>query len=117
MCSMKHGRWTKGGGWINKQLRKVSVTFIVAYQQGELKTKLLKPNLCTLLPKKLDLQSQCQCEGTPLSLVTQEALFQHCAKGVDATQGLYFRLTWILAGQDRVLSDTRPAFSKELPSA
>lgn len=114
---MKHGRWTKGGGWINKQLRKVSVTFIVAYQQGELKTKLLKPNLCTLLPKKLDLQSQCQCEGTSLSLVTQEALFQHCAKAGDATQGLYFRLTWILAGQDRVLSDTRPAFSKELPSA
>lgn len=114
---MKHGRWTKGGGWISKQLRKVSVVFLVAYQQEELNFKLLKPNLRALLPQKFDLQSQCQREGTPLSLVTQEALLQHGAKGGDATQGLYFRLTWILAGQDRVLCDPRPAFGKELPSA
>ena len=114
---MKRGRWTKGGGWINKRLRKASVTFLVAYQREELNFKLLKPNLCTLLPKKFDLQSQCQCEGTPLSLVTQEVLLQCGAKRGDATQGLYFRLTWILAGQDRVLCDPRPAFSKELPSA
>lgn len=66
MCSVQHGRWTKGGGWMNKQLRKVSVTFLVAYQQEELNFKFLKPNLCTLLPKKFDLQSQCQCEGGTL---------------------------------------------------
>lgn len=52
---MKHGRWTKGGGWINKQLRKGSVTFLVPYQQEELHFKLLKLDLCTLLPKKFDL--------------------------------------------------------------
>lgn len=93
MCSMKHGRWTKGGGWINKQLRKASVVFLVANQQGELKIKLLKPNLCTLLPKKFELQSRCQCEWTALSRVSQEALLQHGAKGGDATQRLYFRPT------------------------
>lgn len=71
----------------------MSGTFLVAYQQEELNFKLLKPHLCTLLPKKFDLQSQCQCEGTALSLVTQETPLKHGAKGGDATQGLYFRLT------------------------
>lgn len=102
MCSVEHGRWTKGGGWINKQLRKSSVTFFAAYQQGELNFECLKLNLCTLLSQKLDLDSQCQCEGTPSSLVTQEALLWHGAEGGDAAQGLYFRLTWKLAGWDRV---------------
>lgn len=44
-----------------------NVPFSIAYQQEKLHFELLKPNLCTLIPKKS--QRHCECEGTPLSLV------------------------------------------------
>ncbi|NWQ82583.1 CDK12 kinase, partial [Columbina picui] len=87
LSKMAPPEWTKGGGWINKQLRKASVTFLVAYQQEELNCKLLNSNLCTLLPKKFDFQRQ--REGTPLSL----GRLCSSSAGGDAAQGCLGEIT------------------------